>query len=121
MAIITVTSTADSGAGSLRNAIAQARSGDTIQFAPALAGKTIGLNSRIEIPPGKNLTLDGSGAANLTISGNNRSQILFVNSNVDFNTSVTLKNLSFANAYTAEQGGAILAENKASLTLDSVK
>ncbi|MEA5597364.1 choice-of-anchor Q domain-containing protein [Rivularia sp. UHCC 0363] len=121
MAIITVTSTADSGAGSLRAAVTAARSGDTIQFAPALANQTIGLNSRIEITPGKNIALDGTGATNLKISGKSATQILFVNSNVDFNTSVTIKNLAFENGYTANQGGAILVENKGSLTLDTVK
>lgn len=121
MAIITVTSTADSGAGSLRAAVAAAQSGDRIQFAPALANQTINLNSRVEIAPGKNITLDGTGAANLKISGRNATQILLVNSNVDFITNVTIKNLAFENGYSANQGGAILVENKGSLTLDSVK
>ncbi|MBW4467654.1 MAG: hypothetical protein KME07_19685 [Pegethrix bostrychoides GSE-TBD4-15B] len=121
MAIITVTSTADSGAGSLRAAVTAAGSDDTIRFAPALANQTISLNSRVEIAPGKNLTLDGMGAANLKISGQNKTQILFVNSNVDFNTNVTIKNLAFENGYTASQGGAILVENKGSLTLESVR
>ena len=120
MAIITVTSTADSGAGSLRAAVTAAQSGDTIQFAASLANKTIGLTSAVTIAPGKNLTLDGSGAANLKISGQNTTQILFVNSNVDFITNVTVKNLGFENGYTANQGGAILVENKGSLTLDGV-
>jgi hypothetical protein len=42
---ILVTSTADSGPGSLRDAIAAARDGDTIQFDPALNGQTINLTS----------------------------------------------------------------------------
>ncbi len=121
MAIITVTSTADSGAGSLRAAVTAAQSGDTVQFAASLSNQTISLNSRIEIPPGKNLTIDGTGSANLKLSGKNANQILFVNSNVDFNTNVTIKNLAFENGYTANQGGAILVENKGSLTLDGVK
>ena len=121
MTIITVTSAADSGVGSLRAAAAAAQSGDTIQFAASLANQTIGLNSRIEIAPGKNIALDGAGAANLKISGKNATQILLVNSNVDFNTNVTVKNLAFENGYTANQGGAILVENKGSLTLDGVK
>ena len=107
MAIITVTSTADNGAGSLRAAVAAAQTGDSIQFASSLANQTINLNSRIEIAPGKNLTFDGTGAANLKISGQNKTQILFVNSNVDFNTNVTVKNLTFENGYTPDQGGAM--------------
>ncbi|NEQ24243.1 MAG: DUF4347 domain-containing protein, partial [Microcoleus sp. SIO2G3] len=55
---ITVTTAADSGAGSLRAAIAQARSGDTIRFASNLQGQTIRLTSgEIGIPAGKNLTI----------------------------------------------------------------
>lgn len=122
MAVITVTSTADSGAGSLRAAIAAAQSGDTIQFASTLANQTIRLTSgQIEISPGKNITLDGAGAANLTISGNNTSRILFVNSNQDFPTNVAVKNLALTNGYTAEQGGAILGEHKANITVENVK
>lgn len=122
MAIITVTSTADSGAGSLRKAIADARSGDTIQFASNLANQTIRLTSgQLEISPGKNLTIDGSGAANLTISGNNTSRILFVNSNQDFPTNVAIKNLTLADSSTRDQGGAILGEYKASITVENLK
>ena len=42
---LTVTSTADSGAGSLRDTIAAANSGDIIQFDAALNGHTISLTS----------------------------------------------------------------------------
>lgn len=122
MAIITVTSTADSGAGSLRAAIAAAKSGDTIQFAPNLANQTIKLTSgQIEIQAGKNLTIDGSTAANLTISGNNASRILLVNSNQAAPTSVSIKNLTLADASTRDQGGAILGETKANITVENVK
>ncbi|MCC3444734.1 MAG: DUF4347 domain-containing protein, partial [Microcoleus sp. PH2017_03_ELD_O_A] len=83
LATIVVTSNSDSGAGSLRAAIASAVAGDTITFAPGLAGQTIALTSgQIDIPVGKNLTIDGAGAAGLTISGNNSSRAFFVNANV---------------------------------------
>ena len=59
--IVTVTSTADSGAGSLRAAIASAQPGSIIKFAPSLANQTIKLTSGpIEIAVGKNLTIDGT-------------------------------------------------------------
>jgi hypothetical protein len=45
MSVITVTSIADNGTGSLRAAIAQSQSGDTIQFASTLANQTITLTS----------------------------------------------------------------------------
>src|SRR5687768_7513791 len=64
-----VTSAADSGAGTLRAQVAAAaQSGDTISFAPALAGQTINLTSgRIAIA--KSLIIQGPGADQLTISG----------------------------------------------------
>jgi hypothetical protein len=63
---LTVTSTADSGAGSLRQALADANSGDTIQFAPALNGQTIALTSN-ELVIDKNITISGPGSGQLTV------------------------------------------------------
>jgi hypothetical protein len=65
---LTVTSTADSGAGSLRANIAAANPGDTINFASSLNGQTIQLSSG-ELDITKNLTIQGPGAGLLTISG----------------------------------------------------
>ena len=46
---LTVLNTQDGGAGSLRDAIARAKDGDTIAFAPSLAGQTIVLtNSELD-------------------------------------------------------------------------
>ncbi|WP_348247030.1 hypothetical protein [Leptolyngbya sp. GB1-A1] len=42
-------------------------------------------------------------------------------SNQDFPTTITFKNLSLVNGYTAENGGAIRGEHKANLTVESVK
>ncbi len=67
--LITVTSNADSGIGSLREAISSAQPGDTIQFAPGLANQTITLTSG-QLDINKNLIVDGSNAPGLTISGN---------------------------------------------------
>ncbi len=54
-----VTNTNDSGAGSLRQAINDARPEDRITFNPSLAGQTISLSGGLRI--GKDLTIDGSG------------------------------------------------------------
>lgn len=117
---ITVTSTADSGAGTLRNAISQATSGTLIRFSPDLANQTITLANQLEISPGKNITIDGTGVANLTISGNGTTRIFFVNSNQDFPTTFTVKNLSLVDGFTDEQGGAIRGEHRASVVVDNV-
>src|SRR5262245_48228179 len=64
---LTVLNLNDSGPGSLRQTIANAASGDTINFQPGLSG-TIGLTSG-EIAVNKNLTITGPGAGVLAISG----------------------------------------------------
>ncbi len=64
---LTVTTTADSGAGSLRDAIAAAGNGDTIQFDAALNGQTINLTSG-ELVIDKNITISGPGPNLLTVA-----------------------------------------------------
>src|SRR5687767_6773770 len=73
LSALTVSSAADSGIGSLRAQVAAAQSGDSISFAPNLAGQTITLISG-EIAIAKNLTIDGLGGF-LSISGNDQSRI----------------------------------------------
>jgi len=134
MAIIQVTTTADSGVGSLRDAIAQAASGDEIRFSLA-NGSTITLTSgEISIPEAKDLTIDGTGVTNLTISGNNASRIFNLRSNSVSTNTFTLKNLTLANGVATEsldansqhldisrRGGAILVSGSSStVTVDNV-
>jgi hypothetical protein len=75
---LTVLNTADSGAGSLRDTMAAAASGDTIRFDPSLAGQTITLTSGQLVI---NMNLDIEGAGNLTVSGNNASRVFDVTNN----------------------------------------
>jgi hypothetical protein len=120
MSVITVTSIADNGTGSLRAAIAQSQSGDTIQFASTLANQTITLISgELDIPVGKNLIIDGAGASGLTISGNNTSRIFHLDSTSVNPTSLTIKNLTLANGFTNEFGGAIRTEHQGQLTVEN--
>ena len=65
--IITVITTADSGPGSLRQALADAQDGDTIQFDAALNGQTIGLESS-ELVIDKNIIISGPGPDVLTVA-----------------------------------------------------
>jgi hypothetical protein len=65
---LTVTTIKVSGAGSLRAQIAAAGSGDTIVFSPTLNGKTIALANG-ELALTRNLTIQGPGGGQLTISG----------------------------------------------------
>lgn len=66
---LTVTNTDDSGAGSFRQALADANNGDTIQFDPALNGQTMSLTSN-ELVIAKNITIRGPGANLLEVSRN---------------------------------------------------
>jgi hypothetical protein len=121
LGIVQVTTNADSGAGSLRQALLDAQSGDTIQFNASLANKTIILTSgQLEIPNNKDLIIDGAGAANLTISGNNQSRIFHLNSGFVSQTQLTLKNLTAINGYTPDRGGAVSTEHQGVLTVENV-
>jgi len=83
----TVTSNADSGAGTLRRAIADVCDNATITFSDNF---TIVLASELTIS--KNLTIDGGGHS-VTLSGNNAGRVLYVNSGVTFSLlSITVAN-----------------------------
>jgi hypothetical protein len=60
----------------LRDAIAAAASGDTINFAAALTGSTITLAGTLTV--NKNLTIDGADAPGLAVSGNNSVRVFTV-------------------------------------------
>jgi hypothetical protein len=108
-----VTNTNDSGAGSLRDVIGCALTGETITFAPALMNQTIILTSG-EIAINKNLTISGLGKTNLTITGNNASRIFHL---LPGNT-VEIKNLSLKNATAVTNGGALY--NESNLVLENL-
>ena len=104
MNTITVTTTADSGAGSLRAAIAQAKAGDTIEFDARLANQTITLTSG-QLDVHKDLIINGANAPGITISGNNTSRVFFVQGDPPWEpVEVTLKHLTIADGKTKEKG-----------------
>ena len=107
---LTVTNTNDSGAGSLRQTIADAVSGDTITFDAALAGQTITLTSTLVID--RNLTIDGSTlASKIIISGNNSVRVFYVNPDI----TVTIDALIIRNGSSTYYGGGI--HNRGILTV----
>ncbi|CAN7514972.1 DUF4347 domain-containing protein [Acidovorax sp. LjRoot118] len=102
LAILTVTSGADSGVGSLRNAIANATQGDTITFANSVTN--ISLSSG-QLVLGTGLTIDGdlddNGTADVTIDANHGSRVVYVSAGA----SVTLEGLVIKNGLVAANGG----------------
>ena len=85
-----VTNSADSGAGSLRQAIANSGSGVSINFAPFLSGSTITLTNG-ELPLAGILTIDASALPNgIRLDGNDASRIF----NVAAGASVRLVSLT---------------------------
>jgi beta-glucanase (GH16 family) len=109
---VTVTSAADSGAGTLRKALGSVCIGGTVRFATALAGQTITNLSTLTI--GKNVTIDGAGAPGLTISGGDTVRGF----EIDAPVTATIRNLTISHGYGFELAGGIL--NNGKLTLDHV-
>jgi len=110
---VTVTSAADAGLGSLRRALNSVCAGGTVTFSDTLAGQTITLLTG-PVTLGKNVTIDGSAAPGLTISGNNADRVFIVNAG----TTATIKNLTVRDGFGWQLAGGIL--NNGSLTLDHV-
>jgi len=103
---ITVSNTNDSGAGSLRKAIADASSGDTINI--SVTG-TITLTTG-ELLVAQNVTIFGPGEASLTISGNSSSGVFHIASG----KTVIISDITVADG-SANNGGGIY--NEGTLTL----
>ncbi len=112
LATLSVTSTADSGAGSLRDVVAAAAPGDTVTF--AVTG-TIALTSgEITIPV--DLAITGPGASQLAIDGGGSSSLFYVPADV----TVSISGLALTGGYAAEgDGGAIY--NDGTLTVDNCR
>ena len=111
-ATLTVTSNADSGAGTLRDAIASATDGDTIVFN---ADMTISLASELKL--NKSLIIDASGHA-VVLDGNDVVRVLYVS---PWTVTVQLVGLTIRNGYAVNivdaAGGGIY--NFSTLTLIS--
>ncbi len=109
-----VINTADGGAGSLRQAIANAVSGDTINFAPNLSGTTITItDGEMQLTGG--LTIDASDLTNgVRLDGNYASRIF----NVADGANVVLNSLTLTNGHSDESdwGGAIINSGTLALT-----
>jgi hypothetical protein len=106
---LTVLTTLDSGAGSLRAVITAAKSGDAIVFAPSLDGQTITLTSD-QLTINKTLDIEGPGASLLAISGSDTNRVFAIEGGA-----VTIAGLTITHGQANVYGGGVL--NHANLTL----
>jgi len=115
-ATITVTSIADSGAGTLRAVLAGSANGDTIKFAISLPA-TITLTSG-ELVVSKSVSILGPGPANLAVDGNGLSRVFHVINGV----TVTISGLTITNGVTSgysDGGGAGIYNDHSTLTVSN--
>jgi hypothetical protein len=105
----------DSGAGSLRDAIANANPGDTIEFdmSPGHVTSPITLTTG-ELSISQNLKIVGPGPSELTISGNSASTIFGIANGVN----ATLSGMTLANGQSASSAGGIYNLGHLTLTDD---
>jgi hypothetical protein len=113
-ATITVTNTADSGNGSLRAALAAAGNNDVINFS-VIVPATITLTTG-ELMVTANVTINGPGASNLTVTANNSSRVFHVGTS----NTATINGLTIADGLVSAGGvGAGIYLENATLTLTS--
>lgn len=103
---VTVTSAADGGPGSLRQALADVCRGGAVRFDPALAGQTITLASELAVA--RDVTVDGSGAPGLRLSGAGQSRVMIV----DAGASATVRDLTIGDGYGYQLGGAVIVNGQ---------
>ena len=127
-AVFNVTTNADNGAGSLRQAILDANTAggaDTITFDAGLSGSTITLTTG-EMVISDSVDIQGLGSANLTVDADNASRVFYIYNPNPVPVDVTISGLTLANGFSvvpgdppASAGGAVsvIGEN---LSLDDV-
>jgi hypothetical protein len=108
-----VTSTSDSGVGSLPWAVGCASAGETVLFSSSLNGQTINLQSN-SIVVSKSLTIQTNPANQVWVHGASTQRVFQINPGVD----VTISGLHLI-AGTATEGGAI--QNAGTLHLQNVE
>ena len=110
--IIVVTNTNDSGSGSLRDALAIANDGDTID-ATGVSGTILLTSGELQI--NHNVTINGPGAGSLTVNGNATSRVF-----ENFTSNVTISGFTITDGLAGDEnggggilnhGGLILSDN----------
>jgi len=107
--IIAVTNTNDSGAGSLRDALASANDGDIID-ATGVSGIILLTSGELQITHA--VTINGSGAENLTVASNGAFRVFD-----NLTSGVSIAALTITNGSTTGGGGGIINEGGSAATL----
>jgi hypothetical protein len=112
--IIVVTNTNDSGSGSLRDALATANDGDTID-ATGVSGTILLTSDELQIT--HNVTINGPGAGNLAVNGNGTFRVF-----ENFTSNVSISGFTITNGLTADEngGGGILNRGGLTVSDDSI-
>jgi Abnormal spindle-like microcephaly-assoc'd, ASPM-SPD-2-Hydin len=105
----TVTSTTDSGTGSLRAALGVASNGDMINFNLTYPATITLTSGSLEIAT--NVIIKGPGATKLFISGNNTSTVFQVDSTVT-GLGTTISGVTIENGFNQNSGGGIYNEGR---------
>lgn len=114
---VTVTNTANSGPGSLRDSLANFDPGATVLFHSSLDGGTIALTGS-EIVLNQSIAIDASALADgVTIDANNNSRVFRIEPGV----TVGIENVTLARGYHGFDGGAVSNSGNLTLTKCSVR
>jgi beta-glucanase (GH16 family) len=109
---LVVTTLADSGEGSLREALGLIADGGTITFDPVLVGETIPVGT--ELVANRSVTIDATAAPGIVLDGGGEGRVLRVTAGA----TVALHHLVVANGAGTLQGGGV--QNLGTLQLDHV-
>jgi hypothetical protein len=115
--VITVTNTNESGPGSLRQALADANDGDTIQFDPALNGQTITLTSG-ELVVADSITISGPGPNFLAVSRNSQSSNFRI-LHIQPNHTVAISGFTISNGNLINVSGAGIFNDQSTVTISN--
>jgi hypothetical protein len=108
----TVKNTNDSGAFSLRFALAHAKDGDTIDFDASVTGTILLTSGQLVVD--KSVTINGPGANVLAVDGNHASSVFYISPG----KTVTISGLTITNGNGATNGGGIHNDG-GTLTVDN--
>jgi Right handed beta helix region len=111
--VITVTNTNDSGPGSLRDALATATDGNTID-ATGVTGTILLTSAELQVT--HNVAISGPGTGSLAVNGNHTFRVF-----ENFASGVTISTLTITNGFAADNNGGGGVLNHGGLTLgDSI-